>query len=44
MYNNFADTAFVKYKNDESGSIANIRGFYNLTDLFADYTIMGTLD
>lgn len=44
MYNNLADTAFVKYKNDESGSIANRRGFYNLTDLLADYTIMGTLD
>jgi hypothetical protein len=44
MYSSFFATVFVKYKNDESGSIANKSGFYNFIDLLADSTIIGTFD
>ena len=44
MYSSFLDTVLVKYRNDESGSIANSSGFSNFIDLFVDSTIMGTLD
>lgn len=44
MYYSFLLTDFVKYRNEESGSIAKSRGRYNLIALLADYTIMGTFD